>query len=97
MIRHILFIKFKASVTAEQIAEVKTLFQSMAKIDGVEGVEWGVNDSPEGLDKGYTHVVLMTFASEASREAYLPHPDHEALKAVFVPLVDDIVVLDYTL
>lgn len=97
MIRHILFVKFKPTVTASQIAEVKVLFDSMSKIDGVDAVEWGANDSPEGLDKGYTHVVLMTFANEASRQAYLPHPEHNALKQVFVPLLDDIIVLDYSL
>lgn len=97
MIRHILFVKFKPTVVAAQIDEVKALFDSMTNIAGVDAVEWGVNDSPEGLDKGYTHIVLMTFADEVSRQAYLPHPEHEALKQVFVPLVDDIVVLDYTL
>nr|CAA6827664.1 MAG: Unknown protein [uncultured Thiotrichaceae bacterium] len=27
---------------------------------------------------------------------YLPHPEHDALKAVFAPLLEDIVVLDYS-
>lgn len=98
MIRHILFIKFKDSVDSAQLDSVRALFSSMVdKVAGVEAVEWGDNDSPEGLNQGFTHCVLMTFADEAARQAYLPHPEHEALKAVFVPLVEDIVVLDYTL
>ncbi|EHA1127776.1 Dabb family protein, partial [Vibrio navarrensis] len=27
----------------------------------------------------------------------LPHPDHDALKQVFRPLLEDIVVFDYTI
>ena len=37
----------------------------------------------------------MTFTNEQARKNYLPHPEHEALKKVFVPLLDDIVVFDY--
>lgn len=96
MIRHILLIKFKATVDAAQIASIKTLFETMPeKIEGVVAVEWGLNDSPEGLNKNFTHAVLMSFTDEAARTRYLPHPAHEALKQEFVPLVDDIIVFDY--
>lgn len=98
MIRHLLLIRFKPSVTSSRVQEVRRLFEAMpARIDGVKEVEWGENDSPEGLNKGYTHAVQMTFADEATRRRYLPHPEHEALKGVFVPLVEDIVVFDYPL
>lgn len=98
MIRHILLIKFKPEAEQSKIENVRELFDSMpAKVEGVESAEWGLNDSPEGLEQGFTHAVMMTFADEQARQNYLPHPEHEALKAVFVPLVDDIVVFDYTL
>jgi len=96
VIRHILLIKFNPSANASKIEELKTLFESMPqKVDGVTSVEWGINDSPENMNQGYTHSVLMNFADEAARQHYLPHPEHEALKAVFIPLLDDIVVFDY--
>ena len=96
MIRHILLIKFKASAEALKIDQLRVLFEAMpTKIEGVDSVEWGVNDSPERLNKGYTHSVLMTFADEQSRQRYLPHPEHEALKKSFSPLLEDIVVFDY--
>ncbi|MGL4507727.1 MAG: Dabb family protein, partial [Aeromonas sobria] len=47
--------------------------------------------------EGFTHSVLMTFADEAARQRYLPHPDHDALKAIFRPVLERIIVLDYTL
>lgn len=96
MIRHILLIKFKAASTLADIEHIKNLFMAMPeKVEGVVSVEWGINDSPEGKNKAYTHSVLMTFADEAGRKNYLPHPEHQALKDVFGPLLDDIVVFDY--
>ncbi|WGV97870.1 Dabb family protein [Vibrio sp. YMD68] len=98
MIRHILLIKFKDSSPCSEIEKLKGLFASMPeKVEGVVSVEWGINDSPEDKNKGYTHSVMMTFADEAGRQNYLPHPEHEALKQVFRPLLEDIVVFDYTL
>jgi len=98
MIRHILLIKFIDSVDQIQLDVVKAMFDDIpTKIDGVESVEWGLNDSPESLNKGYSHSVMMTFSNEQGRQNYLPHPEHIALKEIFVPLVEDIVVFDYTL
>ncbi len=96
MIRHILLIKFKEASASSDIEQIKNLFMAIPeKVEGVVSVEWGENDSPEGKNQGYTHSVLMTFADEAGRKNYLPHPEHEALKQVFGPLLDDIVVFDY--
>ncbi|PJC87988.1 stress protein [Vibrio sp. HA2012] len=98
MIRHILLIKFKQSADPSEIEKLKCLFATMPeKVDGVLAVEWGENDSPEGKSQGFTHSVLMTFADETGRQNYLPHPDHDVLKQVFRPLLEDIVVFDYTI
>ena len=71
MIRHILLIKFKDSVGHSDIGNVKILFESMVqKIDGVLSVEWGLNDSPEHMNKGFTYSVFMTFANEKGRDNY---------------------------
>ncbi|WP_193264521.1 Dabb family protein [Vibrio navarrensis] len=70
---------------ALEIEKLRCLFAAMPeKVDGV-------------LNQGFTHSVLMTFADEAGRQNYLPHPDHDALKQVFRPLFEDIVVFDYTI
>ncbi|TNJ25612.1 stress protein [Aeromonas sobria] len=98
MIRHILLIAFKQGTLPDQIEAVRAAFLAIpAKISGVMAVEWGENDSPEGKDEGFSHSVLMTFADEAARQRYLPHPDHDALKAIFRPVLERIIVLDYTL
>lgn len=96
MIRHILLIKFKTSATSDKIQQLRELFEAMpTKVEGVTDVEWGLNNSPEGKNKDYTHAVMMTFADEAGRQNYLPHPEHDALKEVFRPLLEDIIVFDY--
>lgn len=96
MIRHILLIKFNESVEATDIETLRGLFISMPeKVEGVMAVEWGLNNSPEHKNQGFTHCVFMTFADEAGRQTYLPHPEHQALKQVFDPLLKDIVVFDY--
>ena len=96
MIRHILLIKFKDSADLFEVAKLRTLFELMpTKVEGVVSVEWGLNDSPENMNKGYTHSVLMTFANEAGRQHYLSHPEHEVLKSIFAPLLQDIIVFDY--
>ncbi|WP_272642356.1 Dabb family protein [Marinomonas mediterranea] len=93
-----MLIKFKKTSSDAEINKLKGLFESMPrKVEGVESVEWGINDSPEGKNKNYTHSVLMTFSDEAGRQNYLPHTEHEALKQVFAPLLEDIIVFDYSL
>lgn len=97
MIRHVLLIKFKQSATPAAINELEALFAAIPQqVEGVLAVEWGLNDSPEGKNQGYTHCVFMTFANAQGRQNYLPHPAHERLKAVFQPLLEDIVVFDYS-
>ena len=54
------------------------------------------SNSPEGLAKGFTHCFNLSFADEAARAAYLPHPDHLAFVAQLKPALDDVLVFDYT-
>ena len=37
---------------------------------------------PRGSSQGYTHALIMTFTDAAARDAYLPHPENERVKAV---------------
>ncbi|PIJ48602.1 stress protein [Erwinia sp. OLTSP20] len=98
MIRHILFIAFTDAATQQQIQSVKRAFLNIPQqVEGVCRVEWGVNNSPEGMHAGFSHCVLMTFRDQNARQRYLPHPAHDALKAIFTPVLHDIVVLDYSL
>src|SRR5680860_238522 len=83
LLRHVVLLKFKEEATPEDIARVEEAFGALQdKIPEIKGYEWGINNSPEGLNKGFTHCFLVTFESEADREVYLPHPDHKAFVEV---------------
>ena len=98
MIRHILLVKFKSSASSKAIQEVLEDFQAIAtKIDGICAVEWGRNNSVEKLNDDYSHCIQMTFTNEHSRQNYLPHPVHDALKKKFNTVLDKIIVFDYTI
>lgn len=95
-LRHVVLFKFKESATPEDIANVEKAFTALpGKIPQIKGYEWGTNNSPEGLDKGFTHCFFLTFDSEEDRAIYLPHPDHKAFGGVLGPFLDDVLVLDY--
>ncbi|HCN30341.1 MAG TPA: stress responsive alpha-beta barrel domain protein [Verrucomicrobiales bacterium] len=94
--RHVVFFKFKDSATPEQVAGIERDFAELAKkIETVEAFEWGTNVSPEGLNDGFTHCFLVTFANKAGLEVYLPHPAHEEFVGKLKPLLDKVCVVDY--
>lgn len=98
MIRHILLIKFIDEASLETIGQICDAFLHIPQLlEGVESVEWGINNSPEDKNAGYTHCVMMTFLDEQARQRYLPHPNHEALKSILLPVLKKIIVLDYSL
>lgn len=95
-LRHVVLFKFKEGTSAEDIKKVEAAFAELpSKIPQIKDFEWGTNNSPEGLDKGFTHCFFLTFASEADRAIYLPHPDHKAFGAVLSPHLEDVLVVDY--
>jgi len=96
LLRHVVMFKFQDTATPEQVKVVEDAFHALkSKIDVIHDYEWGINNSPEGLNKGLTHCFFVTFKSEADREIYLPHPDHLAFVEVLKPVLDDVTVIDY--
>ena len=77
-VKHIVVFKYKSTATAAQIGEVTEAFKALKnKIPGIQSFEYGVNNSPEKLNKGFTHVYLLTFEDAAARDTYLPHAEHK--------------------
>jgi hypothetical protein len=64
------------------------------KIDGIVSVSWGANVSPEGIGQGYEQGFVMVFADEAARDAYLPHPAHQAVIPPILALSERTLVYD---
>lgn len=96
MIRHVVLLKFKEDVPADRLSDLERGFVALSeRIEIVRQVEWGVNASREGLDKGFTHCFVLSFDNEADRDAYLPHPEHQAFVGRLQPWLADVLVLDF--
>lgn len=96
MVRHFGVFQFKPEITPEQIDNCFAELRGMVgKIPGLLDVEHGPYQSDEGLNEDFTHGFIMTFDSLESRDAYLPHPVHEAVKEVVVPCLERVVVFDF--
>lgn len=100
MITHVVLLKIRKDVSKYQVAKV---FEALAglqkKIPGILSFSGGAYTSPEGLNRGFTHGFVMTFKDAASRDVYLPHPDHEVVKAIVLKVldggIDGVVAFDY--
>ncbi|MBO0322773.1 Dabb family protein [Muricauda sp. CAU 1633] len=96
LLRHVVLFKFKETSSEAEVEEVKEAFNALpSKISEIKGYEWGLNNSPENLNRGLTHCYFLTFTSEADRDAYLIHPDHKAFGEVAGPHIGDVLVVDY--
>lgn len=97
MLRHILLVKFTEQTSGQDLANLEQAFyQLQTDIAGIEAIEFGENNSPEGLNKDYSHAIVMCFSDLTARDAYLSNPYHETFKVLFVPMIDDILVFDYS-
>jgi hypothetical protein len=97
-VRHVVVFKYRPSSTEAQIAEVTEAFRALKdKIPGIIAFEHGINNSPEGKNLGFTHAYTLTFEDAAARDAYLPHPAHEAFGELLgrLGVLEEAFVVDY--
>lgn len=95
-LRHVVMFQFKETSSDEDIRKIEDAFGALpSQISEIKAYEWGTNNSPEGLNQGLTHCFLVTFESEEDRDAYLPHPAHQAFVEILEPHLEKAVVLDY--
>jgi hypothetical protein len=95
-LRHAVFFKFKDDAAVEDVQKVEQAFAALpSKIDTIKAFEWGKNNSPERHSHDFTHCFMVTFANDAGRATYLPHPDHQAFVEILKPHLDKVRVLDF--
>ncbi len=95
-LRHLVLFRFKDASTPADVARIVAAFRDLpAKIEEIADFEWGTDVSPEGKAQGFTHCFLLTFATAADRDAYLPHPAHKEFVALIGPHLDKVCVVDY--
>ena len=96
MVRHMVVCCFKEGTTEETIADLLGQVHTLQeKIPGIQGVESGPYESPEGANQGYTHGFLVTFDSPAARDGYLSHPDHDVVRDALLAKLESVVAFDF--
>jgi hypothetical protein len=100
MMTHMVLLRIRADVPAEQVDAVFAALAGLQEtIPGIRSYSGGPYESDEGLNKGFTHGFCMTFDDAAARDAYLPHPEHEVVKAQVLEVLDGgldgVVAFDY--
>src|SRR5690606_27503469 len=65
VLRHVVLFGFKEDASKNDIQRIVDAFSALKdKIPQIKDYEWGINNSPEGLNDGLTHCFLVTFESE---------------------------------
>ena len=100
MITHMVLLRFRSDAAPAEIDSVfSELSKLQSKVPGLLSFSGGAYSSPEGMHKGFTHGFCMTFRDAASRDVYLPHPEHEQVKRLVFGLLDGgldgVVAFDY--
>ena len=95
-VKHVVSFKFKKDATTEQIKRVETAFAALkGAIPQIQSLDWGTNVSKENLDKGFTHMWILSFKSEADVQTYIDHKVHQDFVSLLKPILDDAFVLDF--
>jgi hypothetical protein len=98
-VRHIVIFKFQPGTTEGQIETLTQEFRSLKeKIPGIVDFEYGINNSPEGLNQEFTHIYMLSFESVEARDIYLPHPEHQKFGefAGGLGIIAGVFVVDYS-
>lgn len=99
MIRHCVFVRFRADVPETERSGIYAQLADLKQvIPGYLSISYGANVSPEGLHQGFTDGFIIDFVDEAARDAYLVHPDHTVAGARLVAALeggtDGLIVFD---
>ncbi len=90
MIRHIVLLRLKHDVAAEDIDRMQAALRGLPEtVPGILRFELGAD---LGLIEGtYDLALIAEFADEAGYRTYATHPDHVAVSATFVtPITADL-------
>jgi hypothetical protein len=96
LLRHVVLFAFNDMVTPQRLKEIEDTFRALPEqIEEIHALEGGADVSVENLTRGFSHCFLVTFLSEADRNAYLPHPAHQEFVRLVEPYANKVLVVDY--
>ena len=89
MIQHCVFLRLKASTTADQKQAIYDAIAALKDVvPGILDIKFGQNVSPEGLNGGFLDGFIVTLESIEARDAYLTHPQHVEVGDEIIALTD---------
>ncbi len=89
LIEHIVLFRFRPDLPPEALPELFQDLQGLAsEVEGITALRCGAYSSPEGLNQGFSHAMVMTFSDAAARDAYLPHPAHRRVVERLLPMLE---------
>ena len=89
MVHHVVLFRFRADLAEGEVASLFEALRALRQaIPGISGFQGGAHNSSEGLSQGFTHGFTMTFTDAAARDAYLPHPEHQRVVELLLPLLE---------
>ena len=97
-VTHLVMMKFKSGASSSQVDAFTEEFKSLEKrIPVITSFTTGLNNSPENLNRGFTHIYVLTFADTAARNEYLVHPEHKKFGEYIgqTGILDEVFVFDY--
>lgn len=100
MMKHIVVIKFKPTVSDAEIKEVFQKLEGLRKpIPEIKAFTYGRYSSDENLNQNYNYGFEITFDNAADRDIYLHHPEHVKVAEYIIPLLEDgfnsLIAFDY--
>ena len=100
MITHIVLLKVAPDTENNELNQLMDSLGGLrySTIPQIQEFSYGENNSPESLNRGYTHGFILRFLSKEDRDYYLDHPDHvkvaEQLLKLLVDGVNSVCVFD---
>lgn len=89
MLHHVVLFRFRRDLPEGAVESVFEALRALPEaIAGLREFQGGADHSSEGLAQGFTHGFTMLFESEAARDAYLPHPAHQAVVEQLLPMLE---------
>ena len=96
MIKHVVFMKFKAGVTEKDITELE---RAMAKLPGriPEIKEYQFGRDIVRSERSYDFALVSAFEDLDALKRYQPHPDHLPVLAKVKEMCETILAVDFKL
>ena len=96
LLRHLVIFKFKDTSSPEDVQKVADTFYALkGQVPEIAAMEWGINNSPENFNEGFTHCFVLSYRSEKNLANYQENPAHKAFQAVLKPHMEKVFVVDY--